>query len=100
MSLKEKIIERANKKADCKFVPPEVTEIEYNEKGQIKRNGYRQGSSVYYGKEFEEENFDRVFKMGIIGIIGMFVIFGLLIVAVIYLAMSGNFRPFLMDVIN
>ena len=33
MSLKEKIIERANKKADCKFVPPEVTEIEYNEKG-------------------------------------------------------------------
>ena len=101
MSLKEKIKNIKRKDGTSIWEMKEVEEIipdelEYNEKGLIKRDGFRMGSSVHYGKDFEEENFSRVFKMSIVGLVVFFILFAAAAVFVIYLFSSGNFKPFFM----
>lgn len=49
--------------------------IERDEKGLIKRNGFRM-KGVNYGPEFDEENMDHVFRIGI----AFFVILAILLV--------------------
>lgn len=101
MSLKEKIknLKRKDGTSIWEMKKPEEIipdEIEYNDKGLIKRDGFHMGSSVHYGKDFEEENFSRVFKMSMIGLVIFFILFVIAAVFVINLFTSGNFKPFFM----
>ena len=80
MSFKEKIKNMKRKDGSGFWEMPEAEdvasdEIEYDEKGLIKRSGYdiRKGPMTF-GKEFEEENFEKTFKPILIFLICFFVI--------------------------
>lgn len=92
VSFKERVNNMKRKDGSSVWEPPKIEEIipdeiEYNEKGLIKRSGYdiRRGPATF-GKEFEEENFEKTFKPLLVFILGFFVLAGvLLVIAVKYL---------------
>ncbi len=92
VSFKERVKNMKRKDGSSVWEPPKIEEIipdeiEYNEKGLIKRSGYdiRRGPATF-GKEFEEENFEKTFKPLLVFILGFFVLAGvLLVIAVKYL---------------
>ena len=80
MGLKERMVARAEKRAadmaeQERLLKESAVKAEYNEKGQIKRKGFKMGQTTFYGEEFEEENFGRVFKPALIFLILFFVLF-------------------------
>ena len=50
--------------------------VEYDEKGLIKRDGFKM-RGVNYGPEFEQENLNKAFKVAIAGVFLMIVLFGI-----------------------
>lgn len=64
-------------------------EVLRNEKGLIKREGFKM-NGVNYGPEFEEENLNKAFKTAIAGVCIMIPLFAL----VIYLFWQ-HFKPFI-----
>ena len=75
MGLKEKMQERARRReaqAEEMRQAMEASQqpVERNEKGMIKRDGFRVNQGmIHYGQDFEEENFDAVFKKTIVFVI-------------------------------
>lgn len=103
MGLKERMIERAEKRAAImeereRLLKESAVKAEYNEKGQIKRKGFKMGQATFYGEEFEEENFGRVFKPAIIFLALFFLLFIVAGVVFFFFIQSDQFEPFLFKV--
>lgn len=68
MSLKDKVKNMKRKDGTCIWEPKEKCvaapdKLEYNDKGYIKRDGFKMGkSAINYGEDFEKEHFDEIFK--------------------------------------
>lgn len=104
MSLKErmekKALQRAEEFEEEKRMLRETAEkAEYNDKGQIKRSGFRMGQTVNYGEEFEEETMERVFKPAVIFLVCIFLLFILAGVGIFLFARSGQFEPYLFQML-
>ena len=104
MGLKERMVRNAEKRAAMmeekeRMLKESAVKAEYNEKGQIKRKGFKMGQATFYGEEFEEENFNRVFKPALVFLILFFVLFVLAGVIFFFFIQSDQFEPFLFKVI-
>lgn len=103
MGLKERIEEKAKKRAEElaeqeRLMKESAVDVEYNEKGQVKRSGFRMGKQVVYGEEFEGETMDKVFKPAIIFLILFFLLFIGAGIVFFFLIRSGQFEPFLFKI--
>ena len=103
MGLKERMIERAEKRAaemkeKERMLKESAVQAEYNEKGQIKRSGFKMGQATFYGEEFEEENFDRLFKPVLLFLVLFFVLFVLAGLVFFFFIQTDQFEPFLLKV--
>lgn len=105
MGLKERMEKKALERAarleeEERLMRESAVEAEYNEKGQIKRSGFRMGRQVNYGQEFEEETMDKVFKPAIVFLVVFFLLFIGAGIVFFFLIRSGNFEPFLFKIFS
>lgn len=103
MGLKERMEKKALERAERmeeeeRLLRESAVEAEYNEKGQIKRKGFKMGQQVNYGEAFEEETMDKVFKPAIIFLIAFFVLFIAAGIGFYFLIKSGQFEPFIFKI--
>lgn len=104
MSLKERMEKKVQQRAEefeeeKRLLRESAEAVEYNEKGHIKRDGFRMGQTVNYGEDFEEETMDRVFKPAVIFLICFFILFLLAGVGIFFFARSGQLEPYLFKVL-
>ena len=103
MGMKERMVARAERRAaemeeKERLMKESAVKAEYNEKGQIKRKGFKMGQATFYGEEFEEENFNRVFKPAVIFLALFFILFVLAGVVFFFFIQTDQFEPFLFKV--
>ena len=99
MGLKERMVRNAEKRAAMmeekeRMLKESAVKAEYNEKGQIKRKGFKMGQATFYGEEFEEENFNRVFKPAVVFLVLFFVLFILAGIGFFFFIQTDQFEPF------